>query len=160
MSFVNLDNEKPELIKNVGKSAVKPNSSKEISQRKEGVVVESSGLNNRYLLFVLQDVCDFYGIDFEECLVLLYLEELSIFNLHIRLLSRRINLGDYVLKSLIIEDYSHRGKRLYRLSKYGKEIIERIDKGLSDVSKYVGENRSVDSGADINVKSALSSYFK
>ena len=115
-------------------------------------------MNN--LLFSFQKVCKEYGIGYDECLVLLYLYELGLFGLRINIFKKRINLGDYLLKDFIKEDYSHYDKKLYKLSSLGSEIVKCLLQYSSDTTNYVGENRSVGLGLKNKVTSALSNYFR
>ena len=156
---INTDNEEPEIINDIDVSK-KLESTKKILFQKSVVEVESSNMDLLYLVFGIQKACDEYGIDYEECLVLMYLKELGMFNLQLNVFSRRLNLGDYVLKGLIDEDYSHKSKKLYRLSKRGIKIVDSILKTISNKTKLIPQNRVVDLSLENKVSSVVSNYFK
>lgn len=152
----NPDEETPEVIPDVKKEST----TKNVLFKKSNVIVESSGSKLCYLIFGFQKVCEEYGIDYDECIVLMYLEELGLFKLQVQVFKRRVVLGDYLLKELIEEDYSHRKKKLYRLTKRGNDIVKGIYNTISDNSRLIGENRSVDLGLGNKVSSILSNYFR
>lgn len=151
----NPNEEKEEIINGTNKSL----NTKDVLFRKANMVVESSQINFSYLIFSLQKVCQKYGIDYDECIMLMYLQELGLFSIQLKVLKRTVRLGDYLLKELIVEDYSHKNKKLYRLSDVGKDIVKEIYSNVSDNTRYVGENRSTDLGVDTKVTAMLSKYF-
>jgi len=141
------------------KEVRKDSFTKEVLFKRSSVSVDSLKENNLYIIFGIQKVCDDYGIDYEECLMMMYLYELGLFGLQLSIESRRFNLGDYLLKDLICEDYSHKRKKLYRLSKLGNSIVNQILKSISDVSMFSTKNRSCDLEVDLKLKNTISSYL-
>lgn len=158
--FLDLGGIDPEIIPEIKTDLKKPNSSRDVVFKKEGVLVGLSENRFVYLVFAFQKVCEEYGIDYNECLLLIYLEELGLFPLKIRVCSKTFFIRDYVLKGLVFEDYSHKGKKLYRLSKRALEILKRLDDLLSDDSRFVGMNRNTETHPKIKMKDALSNYFR
>tara|TARA_R100000781_G_C4081320_1_gene127850 strand:- start:3032 stop:3538 length:507 start_codon:yes stop_codon:yes gene_type:complete len=149
-----------EKIKDVPKEIGKSNAVKDVAFVRANVVVESTGLELCFLIFAFQEACNKYGIDYEECVVLCYLYELGLFGLQIDVLERRIRLGDYMSKKFIEEDWSHEFKKLYKLSKFGVEIVEYIFRTLGEKDRYIGDNRETGKGTELKMKGVLSKYFK
>ena len=137
----------------------KPNGITDITFKKTNVIVESSASNFSYMLFGLKSTCDKYAIDYEKCLILMYLEELGIFAIDLKIFSDSKKLTDYSAQGLIISDNMANGKNLYKLSKSGLEIVENIKNVMADESKFINLNRAVDVEADKKIKGALFEYF-
>ena len=159
MGFIDVENEVPEDIPKLSEGIKKPGSVSSLTLRRQNVIVENTGWKMSFLLFGFQKVCNEYGIDYQECLVLLYLRELGLTGLRLAVFGKRIDLGLYIEKGFLVEDYSHEGKRLYKLTSRSFKIISRIDEVLSDNSSYIGENRKTDVSVDVKVKKTLSGYF-
>lgn len=151
--------EEREVIPDIGDNYRKPGSVRDVVFKKTNVIVEPSGSNFSYLIFGLEKTAERFGIDYDRCLVLMYLEELGLFGSRIDISGRTVRVSEYQRYGLVVSDYSHNGKELFKLTNRALEILGNIKKVLDDESKFVGANRSTDIATDKKVKSVLSDYF-
>lgn len=126
---------------------------------KKEIVVEGSKSNLPYTLFHLQKLKQEFGISYEDFLVLIYLQELSIFSLRIQVLDRRIDYGSFLKEGFIEQDYTQSNKNLYRVSDVGNFIIKSFVAMQKDSDAFISENRKTSLDVDSTVSSALSGYF-
>lgn len=154
---INFDDEEEEVIRPVAKE--KPDSIRNVMFSRGNIIVESTNLDMCYIAHAFQDTCHKYGIDFEECAVLLYIYELGLVNLKLKMTGKEFWLTNYVQKGFLDEDWSHNTKKLYRLSNYGMEIINYISKCMFNKDKYIGKNRITDIDVETRMKSTLTDYF-
>jgi hypothetical protein len=113
--FENIDfDENDEEIIDDGKSN-KPESIKNIMFSRGNVVIESTNLDICFIAVAFEDACGKYGIDFEECAVLFYIYELGLVTLELQMPHKKFNLGVYVQKGFLEEDWSHKHKKLHKL---------------------------------------------
>lgn len=150
---------KKEVIPEIKKEYKKPDSASDIIFRKANVIIESSGSNLSYMIFAFQKVFEKYDVDYEKVLCLMYLEELGIFEYTIEILNKKMWLVEYVRSGLIIEEYLHDQKRMFKLSPLALEILKSVKSTLGDCDSFVGKNRILDVQTDDKVKSVLSDYW-
>ncbi|MFK5981438.1 MAG: hypothetical protein QM499_00875 [Flavobacteriaceae bacterium] len=111
------------------------------------------------LLFNLQDACNKYGIRYENVIVLIYLNELSVFRFDIKVLDRSIKLVEYLALGFIVTDFTAKKKNYYRITKYGKEIADYFYSTLNNSANYIKENRVLELDAKAKMKSVLADYY-
>lgn len=147
--------EKSIKIKDVKKVGL----TKELLFSKKKIVVESDNLKTAYTLFCLQSLSSKYHLDYDWLLILIYLQELSLFGFTIMVLDRRIRLGGFLELDYIKENYSHKNKKLYSLTDKSFKIVGEFYKLLSDNSLFISKNRKAELDLDNKVKSVLGNYF-
>tara|TARA_R110000772_G_scaffold35637_7_gene85838 strand:- start:347 stop:832 length:486 start_codon:yes stop_codon:yes gene_type:complete len=130
---------------------------KEILFEEKPIVVTANVSEGSYFIFGLLEIENRFGINSEKMILLLYLKELGIFSLQLKILHRTFRIGDF--NNLIEQDFSRRGKTLYRLSMDGIKVIDEFNKIMSDNSKYLLANRHTDLDVDSAVSAKLAGYF-
>ena len=147
--------EKSIKIKDVKKYGL----TKELLFSKKKIVVESDNLKTAYTLFCLQSLSSKYHLDYDWLLILIYLQELSLFGFTIMVLDRRIRLSGFLELDYIKENYSHKNKKLYSLTDKSFNIVKEFYELLSDNSLFISKNRKAELDLDNKVKSVLGNYF-
>ena len=126
---------------------------------KEDVVFNKDKFEIASLIFNLQDTGNKYGIKFEMILVLLYLNELMVFMFTIEVLDRNVKLTEYVALGFVAKDLTTSKKNYYRITNYGKEVVEYFYSTLNNVGGLIGENRVLELDAKAKLKSVLADYY-
>ncbi len=155
ISKIDTETEKSIEIENVDKHCL----TNEVLFNKKKIVVESDNLKTAYTLFCLQSLSSKYHLDYDWLLILIYLQELSLFGFTIFVLDRRIRLTGFLELDYIKENYSHRDKKLYSLTDKSFKIVGEFYELLSDNSLFISKNRKAELDIDNKVKSVLGNYF-
>lgn len=122
-------------------------------------VVKSMGTHTSFTIFHLQETANKFGLEYDDILVVLYLQELVFFKTGIKVLDRGIALSVYIRLGLVEEEMKYDRKGYYKLSKLGNEVANFFNQA-SNNDKYLNSNREVEvDDIDFNVKSALSGFF-
>ena len=132
---------------------------RDILFKEEEKVVEANKYEISFLIFHLIDFEKRHRISQDKLIILLYLRELSLFSIQIKVLNRTIRLGEFLSMKLIEEDYSKRGVKLYKLSLSGILLVDEFNTITRDNSKYLLDNRHTDIDAESSIKASISSYF-
>jgi len=152
---INKQSDEEVIIDDVSKNGL----TKEKLFEKKDIVIIGKSRKSSYLIFGIYDTAEKYDIKPDWVIMLLYLHELELFNLEIRVLGKLHRIGEYKNHGLIKPNYSNNGKRLYCLSQKGLKVIEYLYSCLDDNSKYILKNRQTDVDLDSKVKGVLSNYF-
>lgn len=152
---VDVNKEKSLHIKVVRKKAL----TSEVLFQKKNVVVESDNLEMAYTIFSLQALSDKYKLSYDSLLVLLYLQELSLFSMKIRIFNRSIKLNNLFHLGYIKEDYSNNNKKLFKLTEKAIPVVKEFYYLLSNSSSFISSNRKTDLDLNNKVKSTLGDYF-
>ena len=142
-------------IRNVEKKSL----TNEILFDKKKLIIESDNLKTAYTLFCLQSLSSKYHLNYDWLLILIYLQELSLFKFTIFVLDRRIRLDGFLKLDYIKENYSHKNKKLYSLTDKSFKIVGEFYELLSDNSLFISKNRKAELDLDNKVKSVLGNYF-
>lgn len=126
-------------------------------QKQEAVAIVSDNPLS-YLIFNLQEVSEKYNLSYEKIVMLIYLKELSVFALDIKIVNRKVKLTEYLSSGLITLDYSVK-KNLYKVSDLGSQIISDLQNSIKNSSSFYTQNRQTDIDVDNKIKSALSGLF-
>ncbi len=127
--------------------------------KKAKISIGSQNIKSSYLIFHLEDISVKEAISYEKILMILYLHELGLFTLRINISGREFYLIEIMNLGYIVQDYSHKGNKLYKLTKEGIDIVNDFNDRLKDNSPLIAKNRETDADLDRQVKSALDDYF-
>jgi len=152
---INTNSEKEINIKKIQKNAL----TNEVLFDKKKIVVESDNLKTSYTIFCLQSLNAKYNLSYDNLLILIYLQELSLFEIKITILNRRIKLDSFIFSEHIIEDYSNNNKKLYKLTDKSIRIVKEFYELLSNNSYFLSKNRQTELDLDNKVKSVLGNFF-
>ena len=152
----NTSQEKPIEIKGLVKNGI----TKEMVFSQSKIVVSDENLKMSYIVFVLQKMSLEYNLSYENILLLVYLKELGLFRLQLDLLDKKPQIGHFENKGFIEQDYSIRGKTLYKLTSEGLCFVQEFYSLMSSPDPFLSFNREVDTGLDKNMKSFLDGYFR
>lgn len=152
---VDVNKEKSLHIKVVRKKVL----TSEVLFQKKNVVVESDNLEMAYTIFALQALSDKYKLSYDSLLVLLYLQELSLFAMKIRIFNRLFKLDNLFHLGYIKEDYSNNNKKLFRLTEKAIPVVKEFYDLLLNSSSFISSNRQTDLDLNNKVKSTLGNYF-
>ena len=152
---IDIDNEESIEIKKVVKNSL----TNEVIFDKKKLIVESDNLNTAYTIFSLQNLTDKYSLDYDRLLIILYLKELNLFSLRIKVLDRSILLRSFIPSGFIVEDYSNNNKKLFKLTDKSIRIVKEFYDSLSNNSSFLSKNREAELDVDSKVKSVLGDYF-
>lgn len=123
-------------------------------------IVNNANSPYSYLLFCLEILMEKYVLDYDEVLIFLYLHELGLFELKIKILERKINLGIYLRLGYICENYSHRKQKLYKLTDKGIGVITEFYKIMNNRDSFISANRKTEIALKSKVKAVLGDYFQ
>mgnify|MGYP003640703375 CR=1 FL=1 len=149
-------NEKKEII---NKKPVKKALTKKSLFKERVKKVEVNKYNTSFLIFHLLDFEKKYDISQYNLMLLLYLKDLALFPTQLEIVGRTIKLKELLTIKLIEEDYSVRGKVLYRLSLRGILIVDEFNSVIKDSTKYYLDNRNTDIDTESKIKSNIANYF-
>lgn len=152
---VDVNKEKSLHIKVVRKKVL----TSEVLFQKKNVVVESDNLEMAYTIFALQALSEKYKLSYDSLLVLLYLQELSLFAMKIRIFNRLFKLDNLFHLGYIKEDYSNNNKKLFRLTEKAIPVVKEFYDLLLNSSSFISSNRQTDLDLNNKVKSTLGNYF-
>lgn len=118
-----------------------------------------SSFNLASVIFSLQATCNKFGLRYDNILVLAYLKELSVFNFDIFVIDRGIKLTEYNTLNLIVQDFSVKKRKYYRLTERAEEILLFYYKCFEENERFIPANRVLDVSAKASLKNALNDYF-
>ena len=127
--------------------------------KKAKISIGSQNIKSSYLIFHLENISVKENISYEKILIILYLHELGLFTLGINISGRNFYLKDIMNLGYIVQDYTHKGNKLFKLTQIGIDVVNDFNKRLKDNSSLIAKNRETDVDLDSQVKSALDSYY-
>jgi len=146
-------NEIPETIVPV------KNKETDIAFNQKVIVVENVNSSYGYILLCLEILMEEHLLDYEEVLLFLYLQELGLFELKIKVRERNMDLSMYLRMGYIQENYSHKKNRLFNLSDKSLCVVNDFIKIINNRDSFISENRKTEITLDNKVKSVLGNYF-
>jgi hypothetical protein len=126
--------------------------------KKEEIVFNKDNFEIGTLIFNFQDTCNKYGITYDSLLILLYLNELSVFNYDLKIIDRDIKLREYQSLGFIVKDFTSK-RGYFKITAYGKEIVAYFASTMGDISGIIKENQVLDLDATAKMKSVLADYY-
>lgn len=153
ISKIDIDNEIPIEITNIN------NNDGKLVFKQKSVIVENENSSFGYIFFCLEILMEKYLLDYEEVLLLLYLNELVLFDRKIKVIERIVDLGIYLRMGYIKENYSYKKKKLYNLSDKGLDVVNDFLKTINNRDSLILENRKTEIALESKVKSVLGDYF-
>ncbi len=124
------------------------------------IIVESSKISSLYTIFSLEYISEKFLLTYEEILIMLYLYELGLFKLKITIINESFNVSNFIGLGYIVEDYSYKKTKLYKLSEKGINIVAEYLYHSKNNDTYISCNRQIGVDLDSKVKSTLSNYLK
>lgn len=135
------------------------NKETDIAFNQKVIVVENVNSSYGYILLCLEILMEEHLLDYEEVLLFLYLQELGLFELKIKLRERNMDLSMYLRMGYLQENYSHKKSRLFNLSDKGLCVVNDFIKIINNRDSFISENRKTEIKLDNKVKSVLGDYF-
>jgi hypothetical protein len=111
------------------------------------------------LLLNLQRTGNRFGVDFHNILMLLYLDELGSFPYKLEIMGHKTSLIYFASYNFIQEDFAYNGGRYWKVTKYGKEIVDFFYSTINKNDSFIKDNRAEQLDAEGSVKVALDGYF-
>jgi hypothetical protein len=147
--------EKPIKIKSVVKNSL----TKEKLFNQSEIVVVGETLKMAYTIFALDKISSEYELDHKNIFILLYLQELGLFQPQLNLVDRIIKVGFLENLGYIEQDYSRNRKILFRLTSKAVKLVQEYYSILEAPDAFLSYNRETDISLQKNMKSFLSGYF-
>lgn len=112
-----------------------------------------------YLFLHLQKFCEEENVTIKEVFLLLYLNELGIFNHRINLIEGEFQVGYISEKGFIETDFTYKRTNYWCLSDKGKKVVERFYKQLKSNDSLLTLNRQTEVDVESKLKATLSALF-
>lgn len=135
------------------------NKETDIAFNQKVIVVENANSSYGYILLCLEILMEEHLLEYEEVLLFLYLQELGLFELKIKLRERNMDLSMYLRMGYLQENYSHKKNRLFNLSEKGLCVVNDFVKIINNRDSFISENRKTEINLENKVKSVLGNYF-
>ena len=147
--------EKPLEIKGLKKNGLSNN---KMFKQKE-VLFNGVSLEMSYTILALQKISEKHNINYDKILTLLYLQELGLFRLTVKVVSRTVLIKDFIRMGYVQEDYSKKRIVLHKLSDLGLGLVQEFYKTLENHDEFISCNRETEIKLDKKIRSTLSGYF-
>ena len=156
IKLIDISKEKPVKIGNIKKESL---SETELFKQKE-IIVNTDKLSPLYTIFYLEELSEKYLLTYEEILTMLYLYELGLFKLTVKVIHANIYVSNYLKLGYIVKDFKHKRIQLYKLSDKGFNVVNDFFKLSENRNSYLSYNRQTGVDTEGKLKSTLSNYFK
>jgi hypothetical protein len=121
-------------------------------------IISNPTLNDySYTLFVLETISSKMMLNYDEILVILYLNDLVVFGKKIDVPSGWYMLDGIIKRGFADKDYSFKDKDIYRLSEKGINVVDEYLRLFKEKDKWM--NLKTTLSDDSVVKSVIADYF-
>ena len=126
---------------------------------KEDIIVKSSEVNLSFLIFHFEEIKKRYNIDYQDVMILLYLQELGLFRSSLIVFGLKIDLKELTRVGYVIESFKNKTNVLYKLTDRANEVLFELNLLIKNNNGNIMKNRTTDLSLEAKTKGVLDNYY-